>query len=61
MWIARDEDKSLWLFKEKPIRGENNKWGVLKRNGYVGELIDIDSFQELEWEDEPIEVELVRK
>lgn len=67
MWVARDKDECLWLFIDKPIRSQKNDWwevdtqkSLLLRDDDCME-IDGDLFHDLSWEDEPIEVELVRK
>ena len=60
MWIARDEDNTLVLWTEKPIRYiETGLWNVPK----FGKRIELDNklFSELKWEDEPVEVEIVVK
>lgn len=51
MWIARDKDDSLWLFKKKPQKQKDGFWSV--------ELIIDIIFQfpeqilpEVRWEDE---------
>lgn len=66
MWVARDKDGCLWLYIYKPIRSKTNYWWeVDEQNTPLDEddcmLIDIELFPDLSWEDEPIEVELVRK
>lgn len=52
MWIARDKDESLWLYKEKPIGKDSCRW-LLSPNS-VNELIILneDWFPEVKWEDE---------
>lgn len=66
MWVARDKDGCLWLYIYKPIRSKTNYWWeVDEQNTPLDEddclMIDIELFPDLRWEDEPIEVELVRK
>lgn len=58
MWVARDENTKLWLFINKPIRSKN----ILGYWGCIGECMELDSelFPDLKWEDEPIEVRLIR-
>ena len=65
MWIARNKkDGTLRLFKTKPERiDEEGRW---VNNGYYGCWIDSiiledERFDDLSWDDEPIEVEFVRK
>ena len=65
MWIARNKkDGTLRLFKTKPIRiDEEGRW---VKDGYYSCYIDSniledDWFDDLTWDDEPIEVEFVRK
>ena len=59
MWVARDEDGSLWLFQTKPVRNFDN-WNT---EDFVSDFMKIDPtlFPDLKFEDEPIEVELARK
>lgn len=66
MYVARDKGECLWLFIDKPIRSQTNGWWeVDTQNSLLSDddcmEIDGDLFHELRWEDEPIEVELVRK
>lgn len=66
MWVARDKDECLWLYIDKPIRSQTQIWwevdtiNSLLRDDDCME-IDGDLFPDLSWEDEPIEVDLVRK
>ena len=57
MWIARDEDQSLWLFEFKPFR-KNHVWHSTDSD--FMKLSDFTLFPNLKWEDEPIEVEITR-
>ena len=66
MWIARDKYEGLWLFIEKPIRSASEFWwevdtknSILREDDYME--IDGDLFPDLRWEDEPIEVELIKR
>lgn len=56
MWIFREKDGDLYVSTHKPER-KNDRWSVfaLYYNDYNNQFSDI------KWEDEPIEVELVRK
>ena len=57
--VARDEDRALFLYTEKPSRG-NGIW----LHEYDKEALEIPSwlFSEVSWEDEePIEVEIIIK
>lgn len=59
MWVARNKDKSLRLFYNKPYKS-SNEW----KSKYEGEsefYLTEEDFSELKWEDEPIEVDIVRK
>ena len=64
MWIVRNKkDGTLRLFKTKPIRIDEE--GCWVNNGYYGCWIDStilndERFDDLTWDDEPIEVEFVR-
>lgn len=51
-WVARDEDGFLFAYKDKPKRSDNKKewfgWFLFSmKNSY---------FNELKWEDDPIEI-----
>lgn len=73
MWIARNEDGELELFKTLPKRHILNiNYDIIYRSGkwvieeitpehtwhFPGAPIDKNLFPNLKWEDEPIEVEL---
>ena len=47
MWIARDEDESLWLFEEKPYRYKN-VWCSNSTMYCINEKL----FPKVKWEDE---------
>lgn len=50
LWIARDEDGSLYAYEDKPI---------LCHIEWIGRLFgSIKNFPNLTWEDEPIEIEV---
>ena len=54
MYVARDKNGMLFLFKIKPVRmGDIWSWDEYS---YV---LDYDMFPNLKWEDEPLEVNLV--
>lgn len=64
MWVSRDKDGELNLFIEKPRRRDVN-WdgqiiGTLSNRYYNLEVMrcvdKIDGFENLTWEDEPVEV-----
>ena len=61
LWAARDEDGEVWVYTRKPDKC-NECWD-LKDKSPDDDLTEIftDLLPELEWEDEPIEVEIVRK
>lgn len=58
MWIARDKDGTLCVYPYEKPRRITNGW-IDSFEIYI--IIDKDKFSDLKWEDEPIEVELVRK
>lgn len=60
MWIARDKDQTLWLFENKPIK-ENDVWNCSDHISAYIKISDKTLFPELKWEDEPIEVDLIKK
>ena len=63
MWVARDSDGELALFEKKPHRCNHPRWEVESWYSLSGNFIDLDPklFPYLTWNDEPIEVELLRK
>ena len=50
MWIARDADGSLWIYEDKPIGKNSQRW-IMKPNS-KNERIDNDWFPEVSWSDE---------
>ncbi|SDB77168.1 hypothetical protein SAMN05192581_101835 [Bacteroides ovatus] len=60
MYIARDKDGDLYLYKKQPVK-YSESWQLSKTSN---DWIKLDSslFPEVTWEDEePTEVELVKK
>ena len=47
MWIARDENDSLWLFEEKPYK-DKSVWSSNSTMYSINEKL----FPEIKWEDE---------
>ena len=60
MWIARDMDGQLHLFVYRPCRHYYRKEGKFKWES-DGQSMDVDrnSFNEITWESEPVEVKLI--
>lgn len=64
MWIARDRDGGLFSYENKPWRQKVDKmWldsPIYMDYKYPGtgclELLDNETYPQLKWEDEPIEV-----
>lgn len=55
-WVAKDKVGHVILFEEHPNREEfEGKWCSI----YGSIYLESDSFTELTWEDEPIEIELI--
>lgn len=54
-WITRDKDGSLYLWRNKPIR-QNNEDRFMY-GGYIGELTQ-DLYPEITFENSPQEVEI---
>lgn len=54
LWIARDKDRVLGLFDDKPFKNEYGYWTTV-RNCY---LIDDDLFPEITFENSPQQVEI---
>lgn len=62
MFVARDKDGEICLYPTKPFRSDSIGWSNEcwdSHDGYI--TLPTDAFPELTWEDEPIEVELVKK
>ena len=59
LWIARDKNGSLWIYKQKPERMEKSfdiEFGIHERM-----YLDPDDFKEVTWENSPLQVELKLK
>lgn len=54
-WVARDYDGDVFLYQNEPDRNE------IAWNGYMMHSLPIDSFPDLTWDDDPIEVEIIIK
>lgn len=65
MWVARDKNGVLHVFNNQPTRQYpfkgSDECGWWFESTYTQMPILTDIFPEIRWEDEPIEVELVRK
>lgn len=62
MWVARDKDGELSLYINKPHRCKLPGWNQESwDSGVIIGYIDPKLFPDLTWDDEAIEVELVRK
>ena len=59
-WIARDEDETLWLFKEYPIKKEKLFYPTTDTTGKFTyyRSMPTDIFPEVTFENSPQEVEL---
>lgn len=55
LWITRNKDGSLYLWRNKPIR-QNNEDRFMY-GGYIGELIQ-DLYPEVTWENSPKRITL---
>ena len=62
-YVARDKNGSLWLYLGKPVRGNNEFYGVYNRgssnigcHNFKNFGLNKDDFVNLKWEDEPVEV-----
>lgn len=52
MWIARDEDGSLWLYNTKPEKGDK-AWILTNTTGGCCKIDEeLDGFEDVKWEDE---------
>ncbi len=57
MWLARDEDGRLWVYRTCPIR--NKKMFTSQFLNYVE--INKDEFPEVTWENSPVEITSLKK
>ena len=58
-WVARQPEGGLWLFQEPPYYNSDiGSWGTAIGNEWELEHIDTTMFKDLEFFDEPMEVEL---
>ena len=57
-YVARDKDGTLWLYMGRPYRGKHEFEGVICLNGNYFENCNLNrnDFDNLKWEDEPVEV-----
>ena len=58
MWVARDDNKILWLYINKPRRSKIGKWWDVSPQDCDCLRLNGELFPKLRWKDEPIEVEL---
>lgn len=62
MWVARDKDNRLFLYAIKPIKhGNDEQYYIPMPHDYLIMEIDKNLFPTLKWEDEPIEVEIMKR
>lgn len=54
-WVARDFDGDVFLYQNEPDRNE------IAWNGYMMHSLPVDSFPNLTWDSDPIEVEITIK
>ena len=61
LWAARDQDGEIWVYSRKPDRC-TECWDLEDKSpeDNMAEIY-MGLFPDLKWEDEPIEVEIVRK
>lgn len=59
MYVARDRNGTLWLYREKPWREED--CGLWFSDSTNIMQINSEEFPQLKWEDEPIEVKLINQ
>lgn len=63
MWVARDEDGSLYLYGFEPTRNDIDGTWYDWDDGDRYEIISLDEslpqFRDLKWEDDPVEVDII--
>jgi hypothetical protein len=57
-WIARDKDGLLGFYSDKPQRFDDKAWWC-DPGCYTALALPPESYPEITWESEPIEVELI--
>ena len=61
-WVARQPEGDLWLFSEEPYYNSDiGRWGIAIGDERELENCDTSMFKDLNFFDEPIEVELIIK
>ena len=55
MWVARNKDGALILFKDKPIRVMNKEWNYDMNSSRSWRPLWF-GFEEVTWETEPLEI-----
>ena len=55
MWVARNKDGSLMLFKDEPIRVMNKEWSWSETGSRTWRPLWM-GFEEITWETEPLEI-----
>lgn len=61
LWVAKDQDGSLWLFSEKPTRSEKEDGSWICDGGFMMLPRNLEEglqFSGLTWESEPVKVRL---
>ena len=62
LWVAKDQDGSLWLFSEKPTRSEKEDGSWICDGSFMMLPRNLEEglqFSGLTWESEPVEVRLL--
>lgn len=61
MYVSRDKDGDLYLYKKQPVK-YSESWQLCSDNPHDFYKLDSSLFPEVKWKDEePTEVELVKK
>lgn len=62
LWVAKDQDGSLWLFSEKPTRSEKEDGSWICDGSFMMLPRNLEEglqFSGLTWESEPVKVRLI--
>lgn len=62
LWVAKDQDGSLWLFSEKPTRAEKEDGSWICDGSFMMLPRNLEEglqFSGLTWESEPVKVSLI--
>jgi hypothetical protein len=60
LWIARDQDGSLFAYQQKPVKVEENDRAFCPAGGCGYMRLPETMFPDIKWEDGPQQINLIR-